>query len=75
MLDAMRESKKRGSKSTREYYKMLGLVQKNIYLKAETIYKLEVLAARQTMEKKQHISFTTVVQEILDAAARELPDK
>lgn len=45
---------------------------KTVWLKADTIYALEKWAAKQTLEKGQHIYFNTVVNEILDAKARDV---
>lgn len=56
------------------WYQRLGLVAKLIWMDPDTIYKLEVYAARLSKDKHERISFMSVVNEILNAKARELPN-
>lgn len=62
-------------KDFRKYYRDLGLSDKNLWLNKETIFKIETYAARQSLKKGVRISFNNVVNEILDAKARELPEE
>jgi hypothetical protein len=58
-----------------KYYRDKKMAPKHLWINAETIYKIEVYAAKQSLEKGHRISFVTIVNEILDAFARKLPDK